>query len=70
MFNCVRILGKCSVSWHCRRRAGLRKAILGQHFWARGYFVSTVGRDEEVIREYIRNEEQEDKRLEQLNLWR
>ena len=48
----------------------MRKAILGQHFWARGYFVSTVGRDEEVIREYIRDEEQEDKRLEQLNLWR
>ncbi len=38
--------------------------------WARGYFVSTVGRDEAVIREYIRNQEHEDKRLDQLNLWR
>ena len=43
---------------------------MGQHFWARGYFVSTVGRDEAVIREYIRKQEQEDIRLDQLNLWR
>jgi putative transposase len=43
---------------------------VGQHFWARGYFVSTVGRDEAVIREYIRNQEQEDSRLDQMNLWR
>ena len=42
----------------------------GQSFWARGYFVSTVGRDEAVIRDYIRNQEQEDKRLDQLNMWR
>jgi putative transposase len=47
-----------------------RRNFVGQHFWARGYFVSTVGRDEEVIREYIRNQEQEDARLEQLKLWR
>jgi hypothetical protein len=38
------------------------------HFWARGYFVSTVGRDEATIREYIRNQEAEDRRLEQLRL--
>ena len=42
-----------------------RAALLGA-----GYFVSTVGRDEDVIREYIRNQEIEDARLEQLNLWR
>ncbi|MBY5817341.1 hypothetical protein HFN60_17085 [Rhizobium leguminosarum] len=47
-----------------------KKGFTGQHFWARGYFVSTVGRDEETIREYIRNQEKEDHRLEQLNLWR
>lgn len=40
----------------------------GQSFWARGYFVSTVGRDEAVIREYIRNQEKKDQRLEQLKL--
>jgi putative transposase len=42
--------------------------IVGQHFWARGYFVTTVGRDETVIREYIRHQKTEDHRLEQLSL--
>jgi REP element-mobilizing transposase RayT len=47
-----------------------RNKGVGQHFWARGYFVSTVRRDTEVIREYIKKQEEEDKRLEQMNLWR
>lgn len=34
-----------------------KRNFVGQNFWARGFFVSTVGRDEEVIREYIRNQE-------------
>ena len=34
-----------------------------QHFWAQGYFVSTVGRDEAVIRAYIQRQEDEDRRL-------
>ena len=42
----------------------------GQHFWARGYFVSTVGRDEAQIRDYIRNQEAEDRRLDQLEIWK
>ena len=46
-----------------------RRNFTGQHFWARGYFVSTVGRDEAVIREYIRRQEEEDRRLDQLNFW-
>ena len=41
-----------------------------QSFWARGYFVSTVGRGEKVIRNCVRNQEQEDQRPEQMNLWR
>jgi putative transposase len=45
-----------------------KRNYVGQHFWARGYFVSTVGRDEVVIRRYIRNQEAEDKRVDQLNL--
>ena len=45
-----------------------KRNFVGQHFWARGYFVSTVGRDEATIREYIRNQEVEDKRLDQLKL--
>ena len=47
-----------------------KRNFVGQSFWARGFFVSTVGRDETVIREYIQNQEAEDNRLEQLNLWR
>ena len=39
-------------------------------FWARGYFVSTVGADETVVRAYIRDQEQEDQRLGQLHLFK
>lgn len=63
------IKGKSAI--HLARVYGERKRnFVGQHFWARGYFVSTVGRDERVIREYIRNQEREDARLDQLGLWR
>ena len=63
------IKGKSAI--HLARVYGERKRnFVGQHFWARGYFVSTVGRDEAVIRETIRRQEEEDKRLEQMNLWR
>jgi putative transposase len=47
---------------------GRRKNYTGQHFWARGYYVSTVGRDEATIREYIRQQEVEDRRLDQFGL--
>jgi len=63
------IKGKSAI--HLARTYGERKRnFVRQHFWARGYFVSSVGRDEAAIREYIKNQEQEDKRLDQLNLWR
>jgi putative transposase len=42
--------------------------FLGHKFWARGYFVTTVGRDEEAIRAYIRNQELADRQLEQFEL--
>ena len=65
----VVIKGKSAI--HLARVYGEKKRnFVGQHFWARGYFVSTVGRDEAVIREYIKRQEQEDNRLEQMNLWR
>ena len=51
-----------------RTYAGRRRNYVGQHFWARGYCVSTVGRDEEVIREYIRTQEAEDRRVDQLRI--
>jgi len=63
------IKGKSAI--HLARVYGEKKRnFVGQHFWARGYFVSTVGRDEQVIRNYIRHQEKEDERLEQLGLWR
>jgi len=45
---------------------GQRKNFTGQHFWARGYFVSTVGTDEQTIREYINRQKVEDRRIGQL----
>ena len=61
------IKGKSAI--HLARVYGERKRnFVGQHFWARGYFVSTVGRDEGMIREYIRHQEKEDHRLEQMKL--
>ena len=61
--------GKSAI--HLARVYGERKRnFVGQHFWARGFFVSTVGRDERLIREYIHKQEEEDRRLDQLNLWR
>jgi len=61
--------GKSAI--HLARTYGERRRnFVGQHFWARGYFVSTVGRDEELIRRYIRHQEVEDERLEQTQLWR
>ncbi len=47
---------------------GWKRNFAGQHFWARGYYVSTVGRDEQVIREYIRTQEKKDARQDQLEL--
>lgn len=52
-----------------RTYVGRRKNFTGEHFWARGYFVSTVGIDEEVIRQYIRQQEDEDRRTDQLRLF-
>ena len=62
------IKGKSAI--HIARNfMGRRKNFTGQHFWARGYYVSTVGRDEATIREYIKNQEQEDQRLDQLSMF-
>lgn len=52
-----------------RTYLGRRQNFLGQHFWARGYDVSTVGRDEASIREYIQKQREEDKRLDQLTMF-
>ena len=52
-----------------RNYGGRRKNFSGQHFWARGYYVSTVGLDEQIVREYIKNQEAEDRRLDQMRLF-
>jgi len=61
------IKGKSAI--HIARQfAGKTRNYVGQHFWARGYFASTVGRDETVIRNYIRHQEAEDRRIDQMKL--
>ena len=52
-----------------RSYLGRRQNFTGQHFWARGYSVSTVGRNEAAIREYIRKQQAEDQRLDQLEMF-
>ncbi len=48
------IKGKSAI--HLARVYERKRNVVGHHFWARGYFVSTVGRDEAAIREYIKNQ--------------
>ena len=52
-----------------RAYLGRRKNFAGEHFWARGYYVSTVGKDEVATRNYIKQQEKEDHRLDQLELF-
>ena len=52
-----------------RTHQGHRRNFVGQHFWARGYWVSTVGRNETLVRKYIQDQDKEDQRLEQLGLF-
>jgi len=59
--------GKSSI-WIAQNVERKVRDFLGHKFWARGYFVSTVGRDEEMIRNYIKNQEMADKQLDQLQL--
>jgi putative transposase len=62
------IKGKSAIQI-ARTFGGRKRNFTGQHFWARGYFVSTVGRDEAVIRQYIKAQEEEDRRLDQLTMF-
>ena len=61
------IKGKSAISI-ARHFGGRQRNFTGEVFWARGYFVSTVGLDEEMVRAYIRNQEQEDDRYDQMKL--
>ena len=63
------IKGKSAI--HIARTfVGKRKNFVGQHFWAKGYLVSTVGKDEATIRKYIQEQEKEDQRLDQLEMFK
>ena len=62
------IKGKSAISI-ARTYFGRKRNFTGQHFWARGYHVSTVGRDAAMIREYIKHQESEDRRIDQLDLF-
>ena len=62
------IKGKSAI--HIARAfSGRKRNFTGQNFWARGYFVSTIGKDEKAVCEYIKKQEKEDRRLDQLNLF-
>ena len=62
------IKGKSAI--YIARVYGERKRnFVGQHFWARGFFVSTVGRDEEAGRDYIKHQEKEDERMDRMLPW-
>lgn len=61
------IKGKSAIAL-ARNFLNRKRNFSGENFWARGYFVSTVGLDEDMVRDYIRRQEQEDERLEQLCL--
>ena len=61
--------GKSAI-YIARTFGGKVRNFVGEQFWARGYFVSTVGREEQTIRRYIEQQEAEDKRLEQLEMFK
>lgn len=60
--------GKSAI-YIARTYSGFRRNFIGQSFWARGYYVSTAGRDEDVVRSYIRRQEDFDKKIDQLELF-
>ena len=53
-----------------RTFVGKRRNFVGQHFWARGYMVSTVGKDEAAVRKHIQEQEKEDQRLDQMEMFK
>ena len=62
------IKGKSAIAI-ARRFMDRKKNFVGMNFWARGYYVSTVGKDEARVRQYIREQEKEDRRLDQLKMF-
>ena len=61
-----KLKGKAAIMIH--QKYGRKRNFVGLHFWARGYCVSTVGLDEATVREYIRTQEEHEKKEEQMKL--
>ena len=61
------IKGKSAI-W-VARTCGHKRNFIGQNFWARGYCVSTIGLDDETVCDYVRKQEEEDKKLDQLKMF-
>lgn len=61
------IKGKSAI-YIARNFRNRRRNFVGETFWARGFYVSTVGLDEDSVRNYIKNQEKEDQRVDQLKL--
>jgi putative transposase len=62
------IKGKSAI--YIARTFGARdRNFRGENFWARGYYVSTVGKDEDLVKNYIKEQEVEDRKSDQLKLW-
>jgi putative transposase len=57
--------GKSAI-YVARNFSGNKKNFSGEHFWSHGYFVSTIGKDEQMVNKYVRRQQQEDRRIDQL----
>jgi putative transposase len=62
------IKGKSAI-YIARVFGGRKENFTGQHFWGRGYYVSTAGKDDEAVRRYIKEQEEADQRFDQMHLF-
>jgi putative transposase len=63
-----RLKGQTSIKMFHQFRELRKKPYWGNHFWAKGYCVDTIGLDADMIRKYVRYQEEKEKQLEQLQL--
>ncbi len=69
---CTQVVGHIkgkSAIYIARTYGGRERNFRGESFWARGYYVSTVEKDEATVRAYIKNQEAEDRRVDQRQLF-
>ena len=63
-----RLKGQTSIKMFHQFRELRKKPYWGNHFWAKGYCVDTIGLDADMIRKYVRYQEEKERQLEQLQL--